>query len=211
MGLELEAVGTGHDGHLRPVFAGGEDAADLGDGDAGDGAGDFGGGGGGEEELVVFAAVEQGGDLGAVVEGDCERVQREGCEVEFGRDVGGGAEVGEVGGEAVAEVDAGGGEVAAEEGLADGEARLGEEVGVVVCGGGVAEFARGGGEGGELGCGSAEGSGDVDEVAGVGSRAAEGAACGCGAEEDDVGEDEVGGGLRGVAAGEGDVVRGGEG
>jgi hypothetical protein len=47
-------------------------------------------------------------------------VERELREVEFGGDVGGGAEVGEVGGEAVADVDAGGGEAAAEEGLADG-------------------------------------------------------------------------------------------
>ncbi len=48
--------------------------------------------------------------------------------VKLGRYVGGGAEVGEVGGEAVGEVDAGGGEVAAEEGLTDGEAGLREGV-----------------------------------------------------------------------------------
>ena len=119
--------------------------------------------------------------------------------------------MGEVGGEAVAEVDAGGGEAAAEEGLADGEAGLGEEVWVVVGCGCGAEFAWGGGEGGEFGGGAAEGAGDVEEVAGAGAGAAEGAACGGGAEEDDVGEDEVGGGFGGVAAGEGNVVGCGEG
>jgi len=41
-------------------------------------------------------------------------------EVEFGGYVGGGAEVGQVRGEAVAEIDAGRGEEAAKEGLADG-------------------------------------------------------------------------------------------
>lgn len=45
----------------------------------------------------------------------------------------------------------------------------------------------------------------------MGSRAAKSSASGRGADEDDVGEDEFGGRLRGVAAGEGDVVRGGEG
>jgi len=81
---------------------------------------------------------------------------------------------------------------------------------VVIVGGCGAELSRGGGEGDELGCSAAEGAGDIDEVAGVGSRAAEGAAPGGGADEDDVGEDEVGGRLRGVAAGEGNVVCGGE-
>jgi hypothetical protein len=52
---------------LGAVGAGFEDAADWGDGDAGDGAGDFSGWAGGEEEFVVFAAVEEGANLGAVV------------------------------------------------------------------------------------------------------------------------------------------------
>jgi hypothetical protein len=54
--------------------------------------------------------------------------------------------VGEVGGEAVAEIDAGGCEATAEKGLADGQARLREEVGMVVRGLCVAELARRGGE-----------------------------------------------------------------
>jgi len=57
--------------------------------------------------------VEEGGDLGTAVEGGGERVERKRCEVELGGDFGGGAEVGEVGGEAVADVDAGGSEMAA--------------------------------------------------------------------------------------------------
>ena len=49
--------------------------------------------------------------------------------------------MGEVGGEAVAEVDAGGGEIAAQKGFADVEARFGEEVGMVFGGLGVARGA----------------------------------------------------------------------
>gem|GEM_PF-6224614 len=68
MGLEFEAEAVAEEGHLRLVLLGFDDAADAGDGDVGNGAGDFGGGAGGKKELVVFAAVEEGGDLGAVVE-----------------------------------------------------------------------------------------------------------------------------------------------
>jgi hypothetical protein len=100
--LEPEAVVVAEDRHLRFGCVWLEDAAYACDGDVGDGARNFGGGGGGEEQLVVFAAVEEGGDLGAVVEGCGEGVERERGEVEFGGNVGGGAEVGEVGGEAVA-------------------------------------------------------------------------------------------------------------
>ena len=110
MGLEFEAVGAGENGHLRLVPARGEDPADLRDGDVGDGARNFCGGRCGEEEFVVFAAVEERGELGAVVECGGEGMDGEGGEFEFGRDLGGGAEMGEVGGETVAEIDAGGGE-----------------------------------------------------------------------------------------------------
>jgi len=132
VGLEFEAVGAGEDGHLRFVPARGEDPADLRDGDVGDGARNFCGGRCGEEEFVVFAAVEERGELGAVVECGGEGMDGEGGEFEFGRDLGGGAEMGEVGGETVAEIDAGGGEAAAQKGLADGEAGLREEVRVIV-------------------------------------------------------------------------------
>ncbi len=119
--------------------------------------------------------------------------------------------MGEVGGEAVAEIDAGGGEAAAKKGLADGEARLGEEMRVVVGGACSSEFAWGGGEGGELGCGPAEGASGVEEIAGSRSGTAKGAARGRGAEENDVGEDGFAGRLRCVTAGERDVVFGGQG
>jgi len=152
VGLELEAVGIADDGHLRLVALRLQDTADAGDGDAGDGSRNFGGGRGREEQLVIFATVEERGDLGAVVEHGGEGVERELREVEFGGDVGGGAEVGEVGGEAVAHVDAGGGEMTAQEGSADGEAGLGEEMRVVVRGSCGAEFAWRGGESSELGC-----------------------------------------------------------
>lgn len=56
------------------------------------------------------------------------------CLLDLGAESGGAAEMCEVGGEAVAEIDAGGREVAAQEGFADVEARLGEEVGMVVAG-----------------------------------------------------------------------------
>ena len=57
----------------------------------------------------------------------------------------------------------------------------------------------------EGGDGEAEGSGDVEEVAGAGSGAEDGFAFGDAAEDDDVGEDAVGR-LGGVASGEGDGV-----
>jgi len=132
--LEFEVVVVVDDRHLRFVFARFEDAADARDGDAGYGARNSCRGCGGEEELVVFAAVKKRGDLGAVVECGGEGVEGECGEVELGGDVGGGAEVSEVGGQAVAEVDAGGGKATAQEGLADGQAGLREEVRVVGCG-----------------------------------------------------------------------------
>jgi hypothetical protein len=69
----------------------------------------------------------------------------------------------------------------------------------------------GGEECGELGVGTAQRAGDVEDVAGACSGAAERTAGGCGADEDNVGEDEVGGGLRGIAAGERRIVLASEG
>ena len=48
----------GEEGDGGMVEASGEDAADWGDGDAGDLPGETGGGWSGEEEFVVFSAVE---------------------------------------------------------------------------------------------------------------------------------------------------------
>ncbi len=111
--------------------------------------------------------------------------------VELGGDGGGSAEVGEVGGEAVADVDAGGGEIATEECFASVETGLWEEVRVVFGCGREGEFSFAGEDGGEFGGCSAELAGDVEGVAGAGCGAAECSTAGGGADEDDVGEDEI--------------------
>jgi hypothetical protein len=107
------------------------DFADAGERDAGDGARDGGGERCSEEELVVLAAVKSGVErcLGSLGAG--EWVEWKLCGLDLGGDVGCGAEVGEVGGEAVGEVDAGSCEAAAEDGLAGSEAGLREEMRVV--------------------------------------------------------------------------------
>jgi hypothetical protein len=94
----------------------------LGDGNAGDFAGDAGGGWGCEEEFVVFSAVE---GLGK----GCGGVDGEGGGLDLGGYTGLFAEVDEVGGEAVTEVDGGGGQAVADEPEALGDAGLGIEVG----------------------------------------------------------------------------------
>ncbi len=81
VGLELEAVGVAEDGHLELVGFWLEDAANAGDGDAGDGARDLRGGSGGEEKLIVFSTVQERRDLGAFVECGCEGVERQVGEV----------------------------------------------------------------------------------------------------------------------------------
>jgi hypothetical protein len=199
-----------------------DQAADAGEANSGEGARDGCAGPGGEEKFVVFAAMKRGVEAGwavgkqragAVVDGD-------GGGVELGGDAGSGAEVGEVGGETIAEVDGGGGEPVAQELPTEAKPGLREEVrgprgldgrGVVAQGwlgfglqGSCEELA-------ELGGGSAEGVGDVEEIAGMRAVAAKGAAGGDGAEENDVGQDEVRGGFAGIAAGEGDFAEPGEG
>jgi hypothetical protein len=110
-------------------FMAGDDGAYGGNADAGDGFGNAGCWVGGEEELIVFAAVQSGLEGGCGGERLGERMEREcGC-VDAGGDARLVAEVGEVSGDAVGDVDAGCGEAAAQEGLADGEAGLREEVG----------------------------------------------------------------------------------
>jgi hypothetical protein len=193
------------------VGAIGKECADAGDGDSKDTARDACGGRYGEEELVVFASVECGAEGLFRWELCCEGMEGDCGGVDFGSEAGGFAEVGEVGGEAVADVDGGGGEVTAKEGGADVEAGLRVSVWVIGCGGSDPRRTVGGEERGEFGVGSAERAGDEEGVAGVCSGAAEGAAGGGGADEDDVGEDEAGGGLGGVAASEGYVVPLGEG
>ena len=81
-------------------------AADGMDGDAAEGFRQAFCGGSGEEELVIVAAVE------GLFEGSA-RAEGNGCSVEFGVEVGFFAEVEQVGGEAVADVNAGRGEFSA--------------------------------------------------------------------------------------------------
>ena len=88
---------------------------------AGDAARQAGGRRGGEEQFVVFAAVEG-------LRQGCGRVDGQGGCIDFGGYAGLLAEVGEIGGEAVAEVDGGGGQRAAREPETLSDAGLGEEV-----------------------------------------------------------------------------------
>ena len=84
----------------------GQHLADGVNGDAADSCRDGMPGWSGEEELVIVAAVEGLFEGGARAEGN-------GCSVEFGVEVGFFAEVEQVGGEAVADVNAGRGEFSA--------------------------------------------------------------------------------------------------
>lgn len=98
--------------------------------------------------------------------------------VDYGADAGFFAEMGEVGGEAVADVDHGVNEGA--ETAADGDTRLRVEMGMFVAS--LGELAKGpwaARKGEELGGGSAKRAGDVEEIAGAG----------CGAEARGVGRE----------------------
>ncbi len=189
-----------------------EEGTDAGDGDAGEGAGKARAGAGGEEQLVVFATVEGVGEgAGSAVTGG-EGMEGEAGNVDLGGDAGLLAEVQQIGGEAVAQVDAGGDEggVTAAEGTAEGEAGLGKGLGAMGAG-----WARVGGSaaehGLELGRRAAEGARDPDRIPGPGAGATQGAGRSDLPEQDDVGEEMLAGGLAGVTAGDGDVVFEGEG
>ena len=121
LGFEGLKALWGADGDGWFGFAGAQDAANARDGDSGDGIGDAGRRGGGEEELVVFSAVERLGE-------GCGEVGREERGVDFGGDARFFAEVGEISGEAVADVDCGSGEMALPEPEALSKAGLGIEV-----------------------------------------------------------------------------------
>ncbi len=75
----------------------------------------------GEEQFVVFAAVESLGE-------GCGRVNGQGGRIDFGGDAGLLAQVGEIGGEAVAEVDGGGGHGVARQPQTLSDAGLREKV-----------------------------------------------------------------------------------
>lgn len=138
------------------------------DGHAEDRSPDFCAGRGCEKKLILFTAVESEGQRIVTRRG----LEREGVDgqrgfVEDRGESGFFADMGEVGGEAVADVDDGVGERAQTPSL--GEARLRVEVGVDLAAGRVAgkgaEFLRIAREGEEFGGGSAKGAGDVKEIA----------------------------------------------
>jgi len=209
--LGVEGLGAlgGEERYGRLAGAESRDAADSGDGDAGDLAGQAGLGGGGKEEFVVFSAMEGLGQGCAGMDGK-----------QSGIDLGGYsgllAEVGEVGGEAVAEVDGGGSQTVPDEPEALIDTGLGAKVrsqqGFEV----PWDSERAGwltfgqlGEAGEGGGGSAKGAGDVEDMAGAGGGAEQGPSLGNAANEDDVGD---GNGRFGeIPAGQRGLVGGGEG
>jgi hypothetical protein len=160
----------------------------------------------GEEEFVVFAAVQGGfeGGRGALLLG--EWVDGESGLVDLGVDGGGAAEMGQVGGEAVADIEAGGGEIAPEEGFACVDTGFGVEVGMVV----DRRWLRGAAFVFEdcckfSGC-TSELASHVKDVAGVGSAAAQGFIFWSGADKDYVRKYKIRWGLRSIAASERDVV-----
>jgi hypothetical protein len=101
--------------------AGLHDAADSGDGNPGDLSGQAGRGRGSEEEFVVFPAVEGLGEGCGGMDGDQSRI-------DLGGYTGLLAEVGQVGGEAVAQVDGGGSGAVLHKPKALPDAGLGVEV-----------------------------------------------------------------------------------
>jgi hypothetical protein len=201
-------------GNGGTVAAGRDDAANVGDRDAGDLLRNAGRGGGGEEEFVVFAAMKRLG-LG------CSGVDWELRGVDFGRDIGFITEVDQVSGEAVAEIDGSRGERAALEPKALCDAGLGikvrSEESLEPDGdsrrvrGRSVRLKRLGqlGEAGEGGGGSAEAAGDVDQVTGKCAGSKQGFAVGSCADKDDVGDGD--GRFGKIAAGEWSLVSFGEG
>ncbi len=106
---------------FRRSFARGQNPANLRDVNAFDARGDAGGGRRGEEQLVVFSAVEN-------LSGCRGRGEGQGGSVKLRGDAGFGAEMGEIGGEAVAQVDGGSGQTVAREPKALREARRGKKM-----------------------------------------------------------------------------------
>ena len=124
-----EIVGSDQ-GHLRLIGTLRKHAADRGEGNARDRAGDACAGGSGKEKFVVLTAVQ--GRFQRVGQEPGQRVDGHGGFRDLGMEAGAGAKVGEISGQAIAKVDGGGRERA--EASALGEPRLGEKVGVAGCG-----------------------------------------------------------------------------
>lgn len=216
-GRDLLVPFAGEKQHLMDAGVSTSDAADAVDGNAGDAARDARRGRRGEEQFVVFAAVE------GLFE-RCAGMNGQGSGQKLDADAGFIAEMGEIGGEAVADVDSGAGEAAAHEPEALGETRLRKKMGrkfAAKCRRDFSWFRLGGSsstcslhgseflELGEAGSGAAEISCYVEQMAGAGAGAEQGFAVRNCAGEDDVGDGD--GGLGEIAAGQRNFVLVGEG
>jgi hypothetical protein len=104
-----------------PAFARFCDAPDSGDGDTGDGARQAGAGWRGKEQFVILAAMKS-------LSQSCSQTERQQSRIDFGDYAGLLAEMSQVGGEAVAQVESGCGQAAALKPEALGDAWLGIKV-----------------------------------------------------------------------------------
>jgi hypothetical protein len=133
-----------------------------------------------EEELVVFATVERELDGPAAISARLQgqRMDRQSIQLDLCPHAGGAAEVGQVGGEAVTEVNGGRRQMTPEQSKANVDARLGKELGM--CSWFAARSPR---EGclirpaklldlAQLGGGATERTGDVEQMAGTAAAAA---------------------------------------
>jgi len=216
-GSERVRASMGDEGDGVCSGASADDAADAVDGNSGDAARDARGGRRGEEQFVVFAAME------GLLE-RCAGMDGQGSGQKLDADAGFIAEMGEIGGEAVADIDSGAGEAAAHEPESLGETRLrikmGRKFAAKFCrdfswfrlGGTSSTRSLCGSEFLELrkaGSGAAEISCDVEQMAGAGAGAEQGFRARNCAGKDDVGDGD--GRLGEIAAGERNVVLVGEG
>ena len=203
--------------NLRHAGAGSNDAADEGDGNAGNAPGKTGRRRRGEKQLIIFAAVER------LREG-CSGVDGQGISIELSVDAGFVAKVREVGGEAVAQVDGRGCQRMAGEPETLRQTGLGEEMRVecIPERGRYAKFPKRVQRGamrdasagkfvqlGEAGGSTAEPSGDVKQVSGFCARTKERFAGRDSAGKDDVGDGD--GRLGEIATGQWGIVGVGEG
>jgi hypothetical protein len=145
------------------------ESADAGDGDTCDRLWDALVCGRGKEEFVILASMK--GGMKRSFEGKflCKWMERQSGEVYLSAKAGGLAEMREVGGEAVAEVDASSGKSAPQQSLANDKTGLGEEVGMVPEVDDVGNWPAPRKNAGEFRGGSSERSCDVEGVAGTGS------------------------------------------
>ncbi len=114
--------------------------------------------------------------------------------------------MGQVGREAVADVEAGCGEIAPEEGFACVDAGFGIEMGMVIDGGWLGGAAFVFEDCRQFSGGASQLAGDVEDVAWAGTTAAEGFIFWSGADENYVRKYKIRWGLGGISASEGHIV-----